>query len=98
MAAPVDYSGLTISAGSRFFRLTIPDLSRIDLVFMFFAWLHEKISLKTSIVAICASGCVPLSGLQVSLSLGEPSKDGDTPKICRLYLEQNSFVHDHFGN
>ncbi len=64
---------------------------------MFFAWLHEKISLKTSIVAICASVVLTVIGLQVSLSLGEPSKDGDTPKICRLYLEQNSFVHDHFG-
>jgi hypothetical protein len=64
---------------------------------MFFAWLHKKISLKASIVAICASVVLTVISLQVCFSLGEPSEDGDTPEICRLYLEQNGFVHDHFG-
>jgi hypothetical protein len=64
---------------------------------MFSAWLHKKISLKASIVAICASVVLTVTGLQVGFSLGESSKDGDTPEICRLYLEQSAFVHDHFG-
>jgi hypothetical protein len=64
---------------------------------MSFAWLHKKISLKTSIVAICAAVVLTVISLQVGLSLDESSKDGDTPDICRLYLEQNGFVHDHFG-
>ena len=64
---------------------------------MSFAWLHKKISLKASIVAICGSVVFTIISLQVGLCLGEPSKDGDTPEICRLYLEQNGFVHDHFG-
>jgi hypothetical protein len=64
---------------------------------MSFAWLHKKISLKASIVAICASIALTIIGLQAGLSFGESSKDGDTPEICRLYLEQNGFVHDHFG-
>jgi hypothetical protein len=62
-----------------------------------FAWLHKKISLKASIVAICASVVLTIISLQVGLSRGESNKDGDTPEICRLYLEQNGFVHDHFG-
>jgi hypothetical protein len=64
---------------------------------MSFAWLHNKVSLRASIVAICASVVLTVICLQVGLSLGEPNKDGDTPEICRLYLEQNGFVHDHFG-
>jgi hypothetical protein len=64
---------------------------------MFFAWLHKKISLKASIAAICASVVLTIISLQVVLSLGEGNKDGDTPEMCRLYLEQNGFVHDHFG-
>jgi hypothetical protein len=64
---------------------------------MSFAWLHKKISLKASMVAICASVALTIIGLQVGLSFGESSKDGDTPEVCRLYLEQNGFVHDHFG-
>ena len=64
---------------------------------MSFAWLHKKISLKASIVAIGGSVLLTIISLQVGLSLGGPSKDGDTPEICRLYLEQNGFVHDHFG-
>jgi hypothetical protein len=64
---------------------------------MSFAWLHKKISLKASIVAICGSVVLTIICIQVGLSLGDPSKDGDTPKVCRLYLEQNGFVHDHFG-
>jgi hypothetical protein len=64
---------------------------------MSFAWLHKKISLKASIVAICGSVVFTIISLQVGLSLGEPSKDGDTPEVCRLYLEQNGFVIDHFG-
>ena len=64
---------------------------------MSFAWLHKKIPLKASIVAICGSVVFTIISLQVGLCLGEPSKDGDTPEICRLYLEQNGFVRDHFG-
>jgi hypothetical protein len=64
---------------------------------MSFAWLHKKISLKTSIVAICAAVVLTVISLQVGLSFGESSKDGDTPDICRLYLEQNGFVYEHFG-
>ena len=60
---------------------------------MSFAWLHKKISLKASTVAICGSVVFTIICLQVVLSLGESSKDGDTPEICRLYLEQNGFVH-----
>ena len=64
---------------------------------MVLALLHKKISLKASIVAICASVVLTIISLQVGLFFGESSKDGDTPEICRLYLEQNGFVHDHFG-
>jgi len=64
---------------------------------MCLAWLHKKISLKASIVAICVSVVLTVISLQVGLSLGEPSKDGDTPEICRLFLEQSGFVRDHFG-
>jgi hypothetical protein len=64
---------------------------------MSFAWLHKKISIKAAIVAICGSVVFTIICLQVVLSLGESSKNGDTPEICRLYLEQNGFVHDHFG-
>jgi hypothetical protein len=64
---------------------------------MSYAWLHKKISLKASIVAICGSVVFTIICVQVGLSFGEPSKDGDSPEICRLYLEQNGFVHDHFG-
>jgi hypothetical protein len=64
---------------------------------MFFALLHKKISLQASIVAICVSVVLTVVSLQVGLPLVESSKDGDTPEICRVYLEQNSFVHDHFG-
>jgi hypothetical protein len=64
---------------------------------MYSAWLHKKISLKASIVAICASVVLTVISLQVGLSRGEASKDGDAPEICRLYLEQNGFVQDHFG-
>ena len=64
---------------------------------MSFAWLHKKISLKASILAICASVVFTIISLQVLLSLGQPGKDGDTPEICQIYLEQNGFVHDHFG-
>ncbi len=64
---------------------------------MFSSWLHKKVSRRTSIVAICASVVLTVISLEVGLSLGEQSKDGDTPEICRLYLEQSGFVHDHFG-
>jgi hypothetical protein len=94
---PVNYSGLTTSAGDL---ILSPHYSRPrskDSVFMFVEWLHNKISLKASIVAICASVVLTVIILQVGLSLGESMKDGDTPEICQLYLEQNSFVRDHFG-
>ena len=64
---------------------------------MSFAWLHKKISLKASIVAICVTVLVIIICLQVCLSIYESKINGDTPEICRLYLEQNGFVHDHFG-
>jgi len=64
---------------------------------MSFAWLHKKISLRTSIIAICGAVAVTLIYLQICLSLSVSENDGDTPEICRLYLEQNAFVHDHFG-
>jgi hypothetical protein len=59
--------------------------------------LPKKISLRTSIVAMCVAVLVTIVGLQVCLSIYESKMDGDTPEICRLYLEQNAFVHDHFG-
>jgi hypothetical protein len=61
------------------------------------AWLHKKISRRASIVAICVAVLVTIACLQVSLSIYESKIDGDTPEICRLYLEQSAFVHDHFG-
>ncbi|HXC61252.1 MAG TPA: hypothetical protein VNV63_01135 [Nitrospiria bacterium] len=64
---------------------------------MSFAWLHQKISLRTSIVSICAAVVITLIYLQICLSLSVSENDGDAPEICRLYLEQNGFVHDHFG-
>jgi hypothetical protein len=64
---------------------------------MSFAWLHKKISLRASIVAICVAVLVTILFLQVGLSIYESKIDGDTPEICRLYLEQNAFVRDHFG-
>ena len=64
---------------------------------MSFAWLHQKISLRTSIVSICAAVVISLIYLQICLSLSVSENDGDAPEICRLYLEQNGFVHDHFG-
>ncbi len=64
---------------------------------MSFAWLHKKISLRASIVAICVALLVTILFLQVGLSIYESKIDGDTPEICRLYLEQNAFVRDHFG-
>jgi hypothetical protein len=64
---------------------------------MSFAWLHKKISLRASIVAMCVAVLVTILFLQVGLSVYQSKIDGDTPEICRLYLEQNAFVHDHFG-
>jgi hypothetical protein len=64
---------------------------------MSFAWLHKKISRRASIVAICLAILLTIACLQVSLSIYESKIDGDTPEICRLYLEQSAFVHDHFG-
>ena len=64
---------------------------------MSFAWLHQKISLRASIVAICVTVVVTIICLQVCLSIYESKINGDTPEICQLYLEQNAFVHDHFG-
>ena len=64
---------------------------------MSFAGVHKKISLKASIVSICVSVLVPVICLQISLSIQRSKMDGDTPEICRLYLEQSAFVHDHFG-
>jgi len=64
---------------------------------MSFAWFHKKISLRVSVVAICVTVLATLICLQLCLSIYESKINGDTPEICRLYLEQNAFVHDHFG-
>jgi hypothetical protein len=64
---------------------------------MSFPVFDRKISLKASIVAICAAVAVTIVCLEVCLSIYESKINGDTPAICRLYLEQNSMVHDHFG-
>jgi hypothetical protein len=60
-------------------------------------WLHKKISMKASIAAIGVAVAVTIVCLQVCLSIYECKINGDTPAICRLYLEQNPMVHDHFG-
>jgi hypothetical protein len=60
-------------------------------------WLHQKISLRASIAAIGVAVAVTIACLQACLSIYEYSINGDTPAICRLYLEQNPMVHDHFG-
>jgi hypothetical protein len=60
-------------------------------------WLHKKISLRASIAAICVAVTMTFVCLRVCLSIYESEINGDTPAICRLYLEQNPMVHDHFG-
>ena len=64
---------------------------------MSFPWLHQKISLRASIVAIGVALAVTIVCLQICLSIYENKINGDTPAICRLYLEQNPMVHEHFG-
>ena len=64
---------------------------------MSFPWLHKKVSLRASIVSICVAVVITFICLQVCLSIYEAEIHGDTPAICRLYLEQNPMVHDHFG-
>jgi hypothetical protein len=64
---------------------------------MSFPWLHQKISLKASIAAICVAVAITIVCLQVGLFFYECKIHGDTPAICRLYLEQNPMVHEHFG-
>jgi hypothetical protein len=64
---------------------------------MSFPWLHQKVSVRATIVAICAALAITIVSLQVFLSVYEFKINGDTPAICRLYLEQNPMVHDHFG-
>jgi hypothetical protein len=64
---------------------------------MSFPWLHQKISLRASIAAIGVAVAITIVCLQVGLSIYENKINGDTPAICRLYLEQNPMVHDHFG-
>jgi hypothetical protein len=64
---------------------------------MSFPWLHKKISLRASIVAIGVAVATTIVCLQVCLSIYECNINGDTPAICRLYLEQNPMVRDHFG-
>ncbi len=64
---------------------------------MSFPWLHKKISLRASIAAICVAVAITIVCLQICLSIYEYKLNGDTPAICRLYLEQNPMVHDHFG-
>jgi hypothetical protein len=60
-------------------------------------WLHKKISLRASVAAIGVAVAITLACLQACLSIYESRINGDTPAICRLYLEQNPMVHDHFG-
>ena len=62
-----------------------------------FPRLKKKISLRTSIAAIGVAAALTIVLLQVCLSLYESKINGDTPAICRLFLEQNSMVHAHFG-
>ena len=64
---------------------------------MSFPWLHKKISLRVSIAAICLAVAITFVCLQLCLSIYESRINGDTPAICRLYLEQNPMVRDHFG-
>lgn len=64
---------------------------------MSFPWLHKKVSLKASIAAVCLAVAITMVCLQVCLFFYECKINGDTPAICRLYLEQNPMVHDHFG-
>jgi hypothetical protein len=64
---------------------------------MSFPLLHQKISLRASIAAIGGAVVVTIVCLQVCLAIYESRINGDTPAICRLYLEQNPMVHDHFG-
>ena len=64
---------------------------------MSFPWLHQKVSLRTSIAAIGVAVALTIVCMQVCLSIYESKINGDTPAICRLYLEQNPMVHDHFG-
>ena len=64
---------------------------------MSFPWLHQKISLRASTAAICIAVAMTIVCLQVCLSVYESKINGDTPAICRLYLEQNPMVHHHFG-
>ena len=64
---------------------------------MSFPWLHQKISLRASTAAICIAVAITIVCLQVSLFVYESKINGDTPAICRLYLEQNPMVRDHFG-
>jgi hypothetical protein len=64
---------------------------------MSFPWLHKKFSLRASIAAICVAVAITIVCLQVCLSIYESKINGETPAICRLYLEQNPMVHDHFG-
>jgi hypothetical protein len=64
---------------------------------MSFPWLNQKISLRASIVAIGVAIAVTIVCLQICLFIYECKINGDTPAICRLYLEQNPMVHDHFG-
>ena len=64
---------------------------------MSFPWLHQKISLRASIVVIGVAIAVTIVCLQICLFIYEYKINGDTPAICRLYLEQNPMVHEHFG-
>jgi hypothetical protein len=64
---------------------------------MSFPWLHQKISLWASIEAIGVAIAVAIVCLQICLFIYECEINGDTPAICRLYLEQNPIVHEHFG-
>jgi hypothetical protein len=94
---PVVIADIDCPRSRVFFRLRISDLGRREVLSMSFPWLHQKISLRASTGAICLAVAITIVCLQVCLSAYELKINGDTPAICRLYLEQNPMVHDHFG-
>jgi hypothetical protein len=90
--ADIDCRGFRVS-----FRLNISGIGRRKILSMSFPRLHQKISLRASAAAICIAVAITIVCLQVCLSVYESKINGDTPAICRLYLQQNPMVHDHFG-
>jgi hypothetical protein len=92
-----NYDQLYLTREIRLIPLTILGTGRRGILMMSSPWVHKKISLRFSIVAICVAVVVTIACLQTGLSFYESKINGDTPAICRLYLEQSALVHDHFG-